>query len=96
MSLANGQTLSKSLLLKYSSTHSDAAKRNQFIEFPATCKAFINFSLPDFKNITLDIEDTKINPLTDTPETIIFHVDQIDVTLINEDEDDGPVLLNNN
>ncbi len=95
MSIANGQTLNRSLFLKYSSTHSDPAKQEQFIKFPATCKAFINFSLPDFKDITLDIEDVKINPLTDTPETINFRIDQIDVTLINEDEDDGPVLINN-
>jgi hypothetical protein len=86
----NGNTVTRSLFLRYRADHSDASKAGQPVEFTGTGKTYMTFSLPDFKNITLTVLD--INPLDTTPEGIIFSESNLDITVLDEEEDDGGII----
>ena len=86
----NGNTVTRSLFLKYRANHSDASKAGKPIEFKGTGKTYMTFSLPDFKNITLTVVD--INSLDATPEGIIFSESNLDITVLDEEEDDGGII----
>ena len=87
-----GATVTRSKLLKYRADHSDASKAGKPIEITGTGKAYITLTLPDFKIITLDV--VTINDIEAAPSTISFSDHEIDVTLINEDYDDGGLIYN--
>ncbi|MBR3303649.1 MAG: hypothetical protein IKI67_05650, partial [Bacteroidales bacterium] len=57
-----------------------------------TGKAYLTLTLPDFKIITLDV--VTINDIEAAPSTISYSDHEIDVTLINEDYDDGGIIYN--
>ena len=87
-----GATVTRSKLLKYRADHSDASKAGQSIEITGTGKAYLTLTLPDFKIITLDV--VTINDIEASPSTISYSDHEIDVTLINEDYDDGGIIYN--
>ena len=80
-----GQSRTRSLLLKYKADHSDASKAGKPIEITGTSKAYITFTLPDFKNITLTIFEIK--DIDDIPTVINFGEHNLDVEPIDEIHD---------
>ena len=80
-----GQSRTRSLLLKYKADHSDASKAGKPIEITGTSKAYITFTLPDFKNITLTIFEIK--DIDDIPTVINFGEHNLDVEQIDETHD---------
>ena len=83
----NGNTVTRSLFLKYRADYSDASKAGKPVEFNGTHKTYMSFSLPDFKNITLTVVD--IEKIDSVTENITFGESNLDIIVLDEEEDDG-------